>query len=171
MLTANSVASAHVGKEVERASSKRRPVMALRIDDAALSPALEYFLGESQWVDARAHGMDAAVAKLIAALREPERNAPGIIPAGAAGTSAGTATAATSQSPRLRIVLPQGFAVEAVALAALLADKFWLPKQFAAQQPTLGATGIVSDKSIAVLPFLLMMSEKKDQEYFADGTA
>jgi TolB-like protein len=170
VLSANSVASAHVGKEVERASSKRRPVMALRIDDAALSPALEYFLGESQWVDARAQGMDAAVAKLIAAIREPGRNAPGIIAAGAGATSAGTATAATSKSPRFRILLPAGIAVVALALAALLADKLWVAKHFAPQQPTSAASGIVSDKSIAVLPFT-DMSENKDQEYFANGIA
>jgi TIR domain len=58
VLSESSVASAHVGKEVERASSKRRPVIALRIDDTPLSPALEYFLGESQWIDARASGME-----------------------------------------------------------------------------------------------------------------
>jgi len=170
VLSANSVASAHVGKEVERASSKRRPLIALRIDEAPLSPALEYFLGESHWVDARAAGMDAALTKLIAAVREPERNAPGNIPAVAAGMSAGKATAPPPQSRRIRIVLAAGITVVAVALAALLAHKFWLAKHFAGQQATPAATDVVSDKSIAVLPFT-DMSEKKDQEYFADGIA
>jgi TolB-like protein/Flp pilus assembly protein TadD len=36
--------------------------------------------------------------------------------------------------------------------------------------PTIGATAEVAEKSIAVLPFT-DMSEKKDQEYFADGLA
>src|SRR6202034_4911145 len=98
VLSANSVASAHVGKEVERASSKRRPVIALRIDDAPLSPALEYFLGESQWIDARALGMDAALAKLIAAIREPERTVPGMTSVLTPGTSATTASPARRRS-------------------------------------------------------------------------
>lgn len=170
VLSENSVASAHVSREVERASSKRRPLIALRIDDASLSPALEYFLGESHWVDARAGAMDAALAKLIAAIREPERNAAGIIPAVAAVTSAGTATAPPPKSRRIRILLPAGITVAAVVLAALLADKFWQAKHVAVQPPMAAATNITSDRSIAVLPFT-DMSEKKDQEYFADGMA
>jgi TolB-like protein/Flp pilus assembly protein TadD len=168
LLSANSVASAHVGKEVERASSKRRPLIALRIDDAPLSPALEYFLGESHWVDARAGGMDAALTKLIAAIREPERNAPGIIPPGTPATSAGTASAQPPNARRNRILLVAGLAVVAVALGALLADKFWLARRGSAQQPDAVANDVVSEKSIAVLPFT-DMSEKKDQEYFSDG--
>jgi TolB-like protein/thioredoxin-like negative regulator of GroEL len=170
VLSANSVASAHVGKEVERASSKRRPVIALRIDEAPLSPALEYFLSESHWIDARTGGMDAALAKLVAAIREPERDAPAIIPAAAARASAGTASASPPRSPRFRILLVAGLAVVAVALGALLAGKFWLTKRVTAQRPTSVATSAVNDKSIAVLPFT-DMSENKDHEYFADGMA
>src|ERR1700722_897822 len=166
VLSANSVVSAHVGKEVERASSKRHPLIALRIDDAPLSPALEYFLGESHWVDARAGGMDAALTKLIAAIREPVRNAPGIIPPRTPATSAGTAQPPDAR--RNRILLVAGLAVVAVALGALLADKFWLAKWGSAQQPDAVANAVVSEKSIAVLPFT-DMSEKKDQEYFSDG--
>ncbi len=66
------------------------------------------------------------------------------------------------------------------ALAYLLVDKFWLSKHVATEQPATVAapvappitpvTTAISDKSIAVLPFA-DMSEKKDQEYFADGMA
>ena len=63
-----------------------------------------------------------------------------------------------------------GVAIVVVALGALLADKFWLAKHVATEQPTTAATNVVRDKSIAVLPFA-DMSEKKDQEYFADGMA
>jgi TolB-like protein len=170
VLSENSVASAHVSKEVERASSKRRPVIALRIDDAPLSPALEYFLGESHWVDARAGAMDAALAKLIAAILEPERNAAEIIPAVPAVASASAATAPRPKSRRIRILPAAGITGVALTLVALLADKFWLAKPIPVQPPTSAATNITSDKSIAVLPFT-DMSEKKDQEYFADGMA
>jgi TolB-like protein len=170
VLSASAIASSHVGKEVERASSKKRPILALRIDAAPLTPALEYFLSESQWVEVQAGDREAAYARLIDAIREPERTASGFTPAVTPVASGGVASAAHSKSPRNRILLVAALAVVAVALAALLADKFWLAKHVPAQQPTTAATNIVSDKSIAVLPFT-DMSEKKDQEYFGDGMA
>jgi TolB-like protein len=48
-------------------------------------------------------------------------------------------------------------------------NKFWLEKHVTAEEPAT-ATNVVSDKSIAVLPFT-DISEKKDQEYFGDGMA
>jgi TolB-like protein/Tfp pilus assembly protein PilF len=65
-----------------------------------------------------------------------------------------------------------------LAVAYLLADKFWLSKQqLVTEQSTdrliaSPASGVpaIPDKSIAVLPFT-DMSEKNDQEYFADGMA
>jgi TolB-like protein len=168
VLSANSVASAHVGKEVERASSKRHPVIALRIDEAPLSPALEYFLSESHWIEARAGGMEAALAKLIAAIREPQRTAPAVIPIGATGVSAGAAPGARPKS-RNRMLFAAGVAVLMMTLSVLLVAR-WIGKQSAARQPTTAASDVVGDMSIAVLPFT-DMSEKKDQEYFADGIA
>ena len=50
VLSQHAVASAHVGREIERAVSKRHPVVALRIDAAPLTAAFEYFLNQSQWV-------------------------------------------------------------------------------------------------------------------------
>src|ERR1700681_2724394 len=69
VLSESAIASSHVGKEIERASSKKRPIIALRIDAAPLTPALEYFLSESQWVEAQAGNMLTAYAKLIDAIR------------------------------------------------------------------------------------------------------
>src|SRR4029077_1126272 len=54
VLSESAIASSHVSKEIERASAKKRPIIALRIDAAPLSPALEYFLSESQWVEGQA---------------------------------------------------------------------------------------------------------------------
>jgi adenylate cyclase len=71
-------------------------------------------------------------------------------------------------------------AVMAVALTYLAVDKFWLSQHLATGNPakpiasvatsTASATTTISDRSVAVLPFI-DMSEKKDQEYFADGMA
>ena len=68
--------------------------------------------------------------------------------------------------------------VMAMALAYFAADKFWLSKRATTEQAATPAASIapattpaataISEKSVAVLPFL-DMSEKKDQEYFADG--
>jgi TolB-like protein/DNA-binding winged helix-turn-helix (wHTH) protein len=57
-----------------------------------------------------------------------------------------------------------------VALAFVVLDKFWLSKPATTEHPASAATTPATEKSIAVLPFV-DMSEKKDQEYFADGMA
>src|SRR5438046_837781 len=69
-------------------------------------------------------------------------------------------------------------AVMAVALTYFVVDKFWLSRHITTERPappiasvalgTAPAAMAISDKSVAVLPFL-DMSEKKDQEYFSDG--
>jgi TolB-like protein len=166
VLSRSAIASSHVGKEVERASSKRRPIFALRIDTAPLTPALEYFLSESQWVEAKAGNMEPAHAKLIGAIRRSEPTAQGSIPAVA--PSSGT-TGAPPKSRRNRILLAAGLAVIA-ALVAILADKVWFAKHAATERPPTVAANVAGDKSIAVLPFT-DMSEKGDQAYFADGMA
>jgi len=177
VLSESAIASSHVGKEIERASSKKRPVIVLRIDAAPLTPALEYFLSESQWVEAQAGNIESAYLKLIDAIREPARTAPETLVAGALGTSAGMASAAHPKSVRNWILLAAGLAVVA-ALAAILADKFWISSRVAQEKPVATsslapaagapAQPTISENSVAVLPFA-DMSEKKDQEYFADG--
>src|SRR5882762_7921981 len=66
ILSAHALASAHVGREIERAVSKRHPVVALRIDVAPLTAAFEYFLNQSQWIEGG--GSDAAIEQLIGAV-------------------------------------------------------------------------------------------------------
>jgi TolB-like protein/tetratricopeptide (TPR) repeat protein len=170
VLSESAIASSHVSKETERASSKKRPIIALRIDAAPLTPALEYFLSESQWIEAQVGKMESAFAKLIGAIPDSVQTAPGIIPAVTPGSSASTASGTHPKSRRNRILLAAGLAAAAVALAVLVAPKFWPAKNATTKQPATAATNVVVDKSIAVLPFV-DMSEKKDQEYFADGMA
>jgi TolB-like protein len=57
--------------------------------------------------------------------------------------------------------------VVGVGVAAAVGVHFWWSSSHKAAQP---AAVAISDKSIAVLPFT-DMSEKRDQEYFADGMA
>src|SRR5450432_4061224 len=64
VMSGSAADSSHVGKEIERASSKRKPIIAFRIDAAPLNHALEYFLSESQWIEVPKLGMPAALARL-----------------------------------------------------------------------------------------------------------
>src|SRR5947207_1717765 len=94
VLSESAISSSHVSREIERASSKKRPIIALRIDAAPLTPALEYFLSESQWIEAQTGSMEAAYAKLIDDIRDPTRTAPPATPAVSLEASAATARAA-----------------------------------------------------------------------------
>ncbi len=170
VLSESAIASPHVGKEIERASSKQHPIIALKTDATPLTPALEYFLSESQWVEVGAEGTQAALAKLSDAVRRHLT------------ASAANATAAPLGRPPLvrgppKRRIPWIAAVvagaAALALAYFVVDKFWLSKQAASERTAAALTpaaAAISDKSVAVLPFV-DMSEKKDQAYFSDGLA
>jgi TolB-like protein/Flp pilus assembly protein TadD len=172
VLSQNTTVSQHVLREIERASSKRRPVVALRIDLAPLPAGLEYFLNTSQWLDASAIGVDSALPKLIDAVRN-------------ALAQPSTATRANPQpsvaknaSRRPGLVLVASAVIIATALAYVVIDRVWLSEivdqenQLAEMTPAASVVSPVAlsitDKSIAVLPFV-DMSETKDQDYFSDG--
>jgi len=170
VLSGSALTSNHVGKEVERASSKGRPIIAIHTDAAPLTPAFEYFLSESQWIDVGVGGLATVAAKLVEAVRlhldtpvVSELHAllkPPIVP-----------RAATL--PRWRWAVAGG-AILSLACAYFIVDKLWLSRPVA-EKPSVGTapvsvpvTPAIPEKSIAVLPFV-DMSEKKDQEYFTDG--
>jgi TIR domain len=159
ILSEQAVASAHVGREIERAVSKRHPVVALRIDAAPLTAAFEYFLNQSQRIEGG--GSDAAIAQLVGAVGQ--HLAPG---------SATSPTIANQASAvhRKAAVGRRMWVIAAVVVAVLLAGGYFLDKAWHLKHETTASTAVISDKSIAVLPFA-DMSEKKDQEYFADGMA
>ena len=68
VLSEHTVASPHVGREVERAASRRHRTIVLRTDAVSLTRSFEYFLSESQWIDVAALGMPAALTKLTQAV-------------------------------------------------------------------------------------------------------
>ena len=171
LLSRNATGSPHVGKELERASSKNKQIIAVRLDDAALTPAFEYFLSESQWVDVAAEGRDGAFARVAQALKNPAAPRQPQTPDPAPGTppmpatlAAPTAPAAVAAPPRRgsRVAL---LASLAVVVALLGAGVYFLR---GAHGPN--GAGAATDKSIAVLPFA-DMSQAHDQEFFADGMA
>jgi TolB-like protein len=162
VLSQSAVGSSHVGREIERAASKHKQVIALKIDAAALTPALEYFLSESQWIDVAVLGMPATLSRLSESIGQASRPTSSAL--GAVGSSAANPVILTglrSGGVSKRVVVA-AVALVGAAIAVGVAFRFWPTKA--------PAVAAISDKSIAVLPFA-DMSEKKDQEYFADGMA
>jgi TolB-like protein/Tfp pilus assembly protein PilF len=165
ILSKDAVASAHVGKELERATSKRHPIIALRLDAAPLTRALEYFLNESQWIDVGTGNTDAAIEKLVAAVGQH-------LTPGSAASPANPNPASTLR--RKAVVGRRIWVVAAVAVAILLTGAYFLGDKTSLHgrsvpvAPTVDSTPVISNKSVAVLPFV-DMSQKKDQEYFSDG--
>lgn len=166
VLSGSAVASSHVGREIERAASKHKQIVAFRIDTASLNPALEYFLSESQWIDVPSLGLPAALTKLALAV---EQNTESSQPPGPLG----------KMTVRASSVGRRAFAATAVVvglgIAVAVSVYFFPSSRSAVQIPAPASVSPqaktqISDRSIAVLPFV-DMSEKKDQEYFADGMA
>jgi TolB-like protein/Flp pilus assembly protein TadD len=152
VLSGSAVESAHVGREVERAASKRKSIIPFRLDTAALNPELEYFLSNSQWIDVPKLGMPAALAKLKEAVGR--------------GSAISSQAVPARRHSQKRIVLTVAVVI-GIAVAVALSLHFWPSNHSDAKAP---AAATIADKSIAVLPFV-DMSEKKDQEFFADGMA
>jgi TolB-like protein/Tfp pilus assembly protein PilF len=153
VLSEHAVASPHVGKEIERASSKRRRIVVLRTDSAPLTRAFEYFLSESQWIDVPLLGMQAALAKLADAVSHVAKSSAEAIPA--------RSLPAPHRRASKHVVIA---AAVAIGLGAAIA----FGVHYLSTSHKTAPAAAITDKSIAVLPFA-DMSEKKDQEYFADG--
>jgi TolB-like protein len=168
VLSGAAMESEHVSREVERAASKHKPVVAFRVDGASLSAELEYFLSRSQWIDVPALGMAAALTKLAEAVGRGGATAQAIPGWGGAGAGgrASIKEAVGAASVAKRFVVAAAVVI-ALSLGGVLAVRFWQSKHGETPAPQMAA---ISDKSIAVLPFT-DMSQKKDQEYFGDGMA
>ena len=180
VLTESAVASAHVLREVERASAKRHPVISFRIGAAQLPAGLEYFLSASHWLDAAASGVPASLPRLVEAVQRLVAPTLGASPNRASDNAKPPEalfphTPAVKASWGVRRTRVTVFAVVAVVMAYLIVDRLWLSKHEAGERSAAAdtaaatpAAAVISERSIAVLPFA-DMSEKHDQEYFSDG--
>ena len=174
ILSHDAASSPHVLREVERAASKRHPIISLRIDQAPLPADFEYFLNTSQWLDTSARDMGRALPKIIAAVRVAVQ-APAVTPVSAPTANARAPSVSARLPKRTAIVVAS---VVGLGLVAFAGDRLWLSRYRAAATPAPAPSALapttamptIPDKSVAVLPFL-DLSEKKDEEYFADGIA
>ena len=164
VLSENAVASARVGKEIERASSKRRPIIALRVDAAPLTPAFEYFLSESQWIDAPGGVVDGALPRLSAAVRRllDSSAVPSVVPSVVPGAVPGGGR---------RNVYAWAGALAGAALV-IAAGWYWLGRRGGEPPPppVPSDTAVFAPPahSVAVLPFE-NLSGDREQDYFSDG--
>jgi predicted ATPase len=70
IVSENSVASAHVLREIELAASEDRPILPLRIGDTKMSGGLAYYLRSLHWITADPRNFASALAELRASLAE-----------------------------------------------------------------------------------------------------
>jgi TolB-like protein/Tfp pilus assembly protein PilF len=127
---------------------------------------------ELQWTRLPGGETPLSFVERVHRLVSPESSSAGVGATPVVPGSTVAESARTSESPFWRS--KPAFRAVSIALAVLLtyivADKVWFSRHAAATGTGAAPSAAAADKSIAVLPFI-DMSEKRDQEYFADGMA
>jgi TolB-like protein len=129
---------------------------------------------EVQWTRLPAGETPPAFVERVRRLLSPEASTT-TRPQGSTMSGATAPVGKSGRSSKPVLLAAVAFTV-LVALAYFIVNKFWLSKPTTAGTAAISPTGpkatgaVPSDKSIAILPFA-DLSEKKDQEYFADGLA
>ncbi len=170
VLSANATASPHVLIEVERAISKRHPVVALRLDEAERPASFEYFLNASQWLDATHLKLTAVLPKLVESVGVLVARASGATTADIAdhNASAQYAHSHASLPPSRPLWKPAAALLVALALIFVVYRAGTWRQTTATPQKAAEPLFSPPPHSIAVLP-LINMSGDASQDYFSDG--
>jgi hypothetical protein len=107
--------SQFVRKEVERAVSKTKAVLPVRIREVTPSGSLEFYISSAQWVDAWKSPMEQHLLPLVAAIKA--MSSPGAAPVRSASLSA---QSAPSRSPSTVLMVIAAIAVLAAGIAGTL---------------------------------------------------
>lgn len=143
--------SAFVAREVERATSKKKPIFAVRVANVEPSPALELFISGTQWIDAFSGRLGAHIDRLTNLLAEEEgRNVP----------ESGDTRPAPRNLPKWAVPLGAAAAVLLVLGAGIA---FW-PEQQNSQSS--GDSG-----SLLTNPVWLPEQERQEREQIAAAEA
>src|SRR5262249_47634058 len=150
--------SQHVLREVERAASKRHPLVSLRVDQAPLPAGLEYFLNTSQWLDASGGDIAHCITKLIVAVRVAIQ-APAVTP-GAAPTPRDPAPLSPARPQKRTAIIVASLI--ALAIAGFAVESLWVSSRQAAPTPlstvkipaptAAPVAAAIPERSVAVLP-------------------
>jgi hypothetical protein len=115
VLSDQSNESQFVRKEVERAVSKTKPVLPVRIREVTPSGALEFYISSAQWVDAWKSPMEQHLLPLVAAIKA--MGAPGAAPVRSVAPPLATPRAGARHGVSIGLAL---VAVAALGAAAAL---------------------------------------------------
>jgi formylglycine-generating enzyme required for sulfatase activity len=108
LLSAASNTSQFVAKEVERAVSKRKRLIPVRLEDVVPGLTLELHLSTEQWIDAWTLSLDEVVARLIPALTAEFPATPALHPSAEPGVNAPTASPQFDSDSRPLKIIPKG---------------------------------------------------------------
>jgi hypothetical protein len=125
ILSQHAAESPHVLREIERATSKRHPVVSLRVDQAPLPAGLEYFLNTSHWLDASGGDPARAMPKLVSAT-QVALGVPGATPAATPGPRAPALSASTRSPNRATIIVAS---LVGLAIAGFAFDRIWVSRR------------------------------------------
>ena len=112
VLSEHSNDSQFVRKEVERAVSKSKPVLPVRIREVSPSGSLEFFISSSQWIDAWKSPMEQNLPPLVAAIK-------------AIGQPGATHVRSSTLPPPRRSNMPLIAGISATFIAAGAAGAWW----------------------------------------------
>jgi hypothetical protein len=132
IFTSHTSASPHVMREIERAVSKGVPIVPLRVEKAAPSKDLEYFISSTHWLDALEGPMEVHLKKLAETVAFLLASGAGPRTAFEPNDSPESKAGAAAVAPKLAPVAPKAGGIRlalwaglAVLIVALGAGGFW----------------------------------------------